>query len=949
MRRFFFIFSLIFLFLYFFDLSLPFSFPSPQELSYNEMMERGLKNLYEANYQQALHFFTLARIVKPESSEPLFYMDVIQAIKEGRLVREISPLKEEEPRVLSSRRKLIEKFLDKIEEKKKIISEKKMLKKSKLKKPQVEEIKPGKKKKKRRAKVCGEKFRVLRLTDEIWSLQPDTLIKIEIGKPLLIEGRNIKRFLTVSPQFIEVKRQDSDHILIQPRRIGRSFLHIWEEKGRWTFNVKVIPPPVILPPRAKEKVLVEAEPLKFAYSSTWRSYYKGRRLNTLERQSLSFDQWLGVYFDTPFGKFDSFLNFSKLGKKSEITGYGVGLSEASWIFLRDLWFLRIDEFTLRGFDIYKTFSNFSFPGQTLSKGVLWEAKAFDNKVEYSFLWGKEKEGVYGYLAPGITVERDSYIEGARVTFKPDRESEYSFNFAKGYGQAREDYLREEVYSLQTRHKWQKVEFSSEVGFDGASLAASLDSSFKIGDSLKLKVNFRDIEKDYVTISGRPLDPGEIGALLSLEGNIFDNLSFSSDLDIYRDRYLPNPGKPQKVNFDWDGFLEWRINPRARLNTVLYYSYTPGLISPRRSLNLRQTYTRRFKFLGQNFNIFMGWGYQRARNPLSPSSDYNSYKAFSGFRVSLLKDISFYLNYNFNWLEEIALGESSKPKVLETGVNISKELTSKLNLDTYFSFRDEEEASFTHSFLAGEDSIETSLLLSYRPQEEWELFSEARLRNVWAEVEGREKYIEAEFRLGLNSSWKIPLRWNPKGYLVGRVFKDINNDGKKQKNEPGLGGVKIKLGRKEITTDEKGYFYAKVFARRLRVSLVLGSLPEAYILLSPSSYDLKIEQGGLNLVEFRATTETGIEGIVFYDKNSNEKFDLGDEPISGARLYIDKKISSISNYEGRYFFRGLKKGRYELKLDVNSLPLEYFPTVPVRKEVMLSEGLKFFYPIPLKRR
>ncbi|MCM8827396.1 MAG: pilus assembly protein N-terminal domain-containing protein, partial [Candidatus Omnitrophica bacterium] len=312
-----------------------------QQLSYHYLLAKGKEALAKEFYEEAINYFTLAHIISPSSSEPLFYIDFAKRLKEGFIEeampigvkipeREITPpQKEREYRVLplkegrkkkkeeviqetlklfqkrpeevsvyeeapfedKGRRKRIEKILSLIEKKRE--KEEKLMVKMRgvpFRKPKVEE------------KEVAKEERTLWLDDELWVTQPKTTIEIEQNKSVIIRGKDIERFLAVDPETIEVKKIDRDALKIIGSKRGSTFLHLWETKGRWTFIVKVIFPIEVPSLGIREGALEElVNPFKLAYSISGSSYYEGKRLGTVNKKSYGVSQWGRLSGETPYG------------------------------------------------------------------------------------------------------------------------------------------------------------------------------------------------------------------------------------------------------------------------------------------------------------------------------------------------------------------------------------------------------------------------------------------------------------------------------------------------------------------------------------------------------------------------------------------------------------------------------------------------------------------------
>ena len=67
-------------------------------------------------------------------------------------------------------------------------------------------------------------------------------LQIEYHSSVIIEGKNIQRFLVVDEGFIGVKIIDVDHLEVDAQGYGTTFLHIWDDTGRNTIYVEVIFP-----------------------------------------------------------------------------------------------------------------------------------------------------------------------------------------------------------------------------------------------------------------------------------------------------------------------------------------------------------------------------------------------------------------------------------------------------------------------------------------------------------------------------------------------------------------------------------------------------------------------------------------------------------------------------------------------------------------------------------
>jgi len=948
-----------------FLITFPFCAYAEYSLAYEYYMESGMSALKQGDYQAAGEFFYKANLVDPSSEAPLSYLNFLKRLKEGRidnfesqetqppiLPRESRISDTVEPSPIVHPQEIPDKPAAIVEDKQKAAQRERAIQEA------LDSIETTRIKKEDRlfpalhapvtktrmlierpAELANE-VKYIFLDDALWATQPKTSLRVEMNDPLVLEGNNIDRFLVLSPDFVDIERLDRNHIKVIGKRRGTTIFHLWDDRGRWTFNVEVLLPMQTSTAEAVEVDQIEesAQPFKFSYSSDWSSFYTGNSVRNLERQNLNYLQWTEISGETPLGQSDASAVFNKFEESTEVTGYSLGL--------RDGHIGTFKDFSIRGFDASKSFSPLSLPGRYF-RGVLFEAQAFNNNLEYNILKGRDRV-TYGFVNPGVVEERDSFIEGARITLFPKTDHFYSFNFARGYGDAREDFLKDKVFSVETKQKFANTFHAAELAYDEENVAKTTSSEFRINDAT-LRLNFRDIEKDYATITGLPSNKGEIGGNILFNWNM-DKLFTTSNLDIYRDRFLPNPDDPEAYNYDFNTSVDVAVTPTSDWRTNYNFLNTPGVISPRQSLRLNSTYTKRFMIFDDRiFSVFWDNSYQRSRFEFSPASEYDRYGVTGGFRFPLLKSLSYYLNYEQSWVNEILAETQSTPGVLNTGLNYSKQISESWSGNTSFSYRDEERTEGARSFLAGEDSITGSLGLSYRPSSDFEFFVDGRMRNVWAENRERSPFNEGEVRWGVRSSWDLPFVWNPQGEIGGIVFKDANGNGEFDKAEEGIPNIIIRVGKKEAVTDQNGRYRIKVRAKRVMVSIGFESIPNGFVVSTPLSKETEIFHLQQRTVNFGLTTQSGVYGVVYFDQNQDGKLDQDDILIPKASILLDGKDSVLSDYEGTYFFKNISAGKHTISLEVNSLPVEYLPTIKLKNEVEIGEGTTYVFHIPLKKK
>ena len=980
-----------------------------QSASYKYIMELGKRSLSQTFYDEAIHYFNIALQVEPNLEEPLFYIDFAKRLKEGRIEQAFPIIVEETSGKIYKPEKKVEnaksneslisdtldlfesrskdsfskndEFLRKLKvhealglieskgleikdettkkylpvkvevtkdtarktaqtdykksDERKISEHKEPVDESKIDKLQVVSEKG--------AKVTDTKGTYMQigkliLTDDLWDRQP-IQIDAEIKNTIIIQGRNIKRFLIIDPNIISGEKKDRNSVVMTMNvRLGSSVIHLWDDKGRWTLNFEVSFPESSVIKRPKI-FTEENAPFKILYNTNWQSFYAGEDKDDIERTSLSFHQWLGLLGDTPYGTFDASAGFTRFtDKKIVATTYTIGLTDADIGPFKNC--------NIRGYDFYKQYSALTLPGTGL-RGAFIQGRVLEDKLGYDFVWGKERP-VRDRLATGEIELKESIIEGAKVKLFPSNKDNITFNYVKGYGSARQDYLAEKVYSVQAQRYLGENKISSEFAYDEDNMAMKVFSTWKTENS-KIRLNFRNIEEDFSTIQSRPSGRGEIGAILGLDYKLSD-IRIKSDIDIYRDRVIFNAGNPRGLNFDFKASIFIPLISKSSWRTNFYYENSPQLVSPRKSLRVNNNYSKSFKlFNDRSFNWFLGNTYQRNRILLSPSADYDRYGIKGGTSFAIFENLYYYLNYEYSSLENISTGDESFPRVLNTGINYSKRITKTLSSNFGISYRDEEGIGGVNSFLAGEDSVSFNIGLNYRPMPEVEAYINSHIRDISPERADSSSADSFNIRFGVRTSFEFPLfAWNPKGEISGIVFNDLNGNAEKDGNEKGVSDIKIKVGKTEIITDEFGSYKVDLRARKVVVAIDTESVPEGFIFSTSTSKTVEIFHKGSYTVNFGITSQSGIYGVVYYDKNSNGKPDEEDILINKVKIILDNKDSTYTDTGGSYFFRNISPGKHLIKIDITSLPLEYIPMIKVVNQVELSEGSTSIFHIPLKK-
>lgn len=921
--------------------------PDTKDLIYQNLMKDAQEAFDQGDQSTALGFFYRAHLAKPEEEKPVEYINLIKRQREERVI----PLE---------RRKAVLSALDGFDQNTVSPAVPQEAPRSVKSAPVSAPARPSKEAGHPPATPSAavpvpsgesqatppQPVKETQILESIYL--PDLLktgtkptLRLEIGTTVKVQGKNIQRFMVVDEGFLEISADGRDHLRIKALKRGGTFVHIWDDAGRSTIYVETIFPVQEADRSQKDQSVEHARPFRFSYSNDWSAYYQGESVTTMERSTHpTFQQTFAMDGDTPYGVWDASQTRSGYNDTDRAITYTTGLTGIPVPGTREL--------NLRLFDASRSLSPLTFPGTRL-RGVFADVNLFENALGLSFSHGKQ-QSTFAYLVPGFSSSRKVYVDAVRMTLFPkDRDNQVSLNYAKGYGPDHEDYLTDQAYSIEARKKLDRLALNAELARDDQQTASLAGARWEDG-ALRSTLNVRDINRDFTTVLSAPSNQGEVGATWSADVN-GDRTNVGSVVDVYRNRLYFNTLDREAFNYDTEVHANATLDEdrATSLDTTARYVHTPGDASPRRFVSSSSRLSQSLNLWSDRTGtIFAGGGYQRSRYAYADASEYDRYSAICGVQVPLMTGTSCFANYEYSWLHEPASGLDSNPSVFNTGINYSKDLTKKLTGTCSLTYRNEQDVRGTNSFLAGEDSVSASSGLSYSPKDDVNLFVDSRLRSVWAQIPDNPSYNDLDLRFGMRMSWGSPFSWDPAGGVTGFVFKDKNGDGKFAIGEDeGIAGVKVKVGDQEAMTDARGWYRISVHAKRVVVMPVLETIPSGFVFSTAPFFKIEILQGMNRRVDFGMTTQSGIYGIVYMDKNNNGTPDRDDQFISRVQVILDGKTRQVSDARGAYFFKNVAPGKHTISIDMKFVPMDMIPGVKIKNEVDVTEGTTYVLHIPMK--
>lgn len=903
---------------------------------YQDYLDRARDAIRKQDYRSALLYLETAQSVQPESPEVLQYLNIVKHAIEERLIDSIHPAVSAPKNNAAVSTPSLEKAPTTVQPRLSVSPQKH--KPAQAAAPLIEKQPPAVESPTPVQRPVSRQQIILELTDDLWERQPDMEIELALDQEILVRGRNITRYLVIAPDVVQIAREASREVIIVPQAYGKTFVHIWDAQQRWTFYIRTVFPAQRAIRRDEVRLLRQRsiDPFRLSYNTYWNSFYRGDSVADLQKQSYHMRHNFKIKGASPYGQWDAYAHFYESQRKDlDLTDYSLALTGAEWGTFKDI--------HARIFDANQHISDLTLPGRDFH-GILVSGTTVDDRFSVTALRGRDR-GTYGLLSSSFP-SKDSYIEAGKLTYRPDDQRTMSLNYAHPWGDERPERVKDNIFSVQFGQRGESWNVYSEVGYD-EDLSAQIASLRRHFDESSLFIKIRNIPPDYITAVGSTANRGEAGTQFTLSHQ-FREAQIRHYLDLYRDRLYKNPENEDAVNIDYHFNLFQRLSDRDSAAGNLYFIHTPGTLADRTDIRLAGTYSRQITFFNiANAQMSSTASYQRTRSDTSSFADYDRTGWITYFSLPLTRHLTCNAGYEIYYVDDVANDVVSYPRAFHTGLSYYQTLTEKWRLNAHMHYRDEQRTEAKKSFMAGQDSLSISSGVDYSPRSGMNIYLDGRAREVWTERPGVQSYVEADIRLGMRSEWDLGFSWNPKGIIQGYVFRDTNRNGIKDDGEPGIPGVRVNIGNGHAVTDQTGWYYKQVRAKMVQVSLDINTMPHGYLFTDSADKQFLVEHQQFYNGHFPLTTQSGIYGVVYLDKNENGRPDNSDEFLPKVKLILNNERQVLTDAKGTYSFYNIPEGRHVLSIDLNSLPIQYLPSVPLTNTFDVADGATHLFHIPVR--
>lgn len=228
-------------------------------------------------------------------------------------------------------------------------------------------------------------------------------------------------------------------------------------------------------------------------------------------------------------------------------------------------------------------------------------------------------------------------------------------------------------------------------------------------------------------------------------------------------------------------------------------------------------------------------------------------------------------------------------------------------------------------------------------------------NTWKSIGGRsDSGITVSYTHQLGSSeggYQLSRLFNfQHGKISGRVFYDLNGNGRPDVGEQGAQGMKVQIdGKRSVVTDSQGRYEFSADEGRHKVVLISGELGVRLLANTPTENIIELGAGQRLNLDFGVRDFGSVSGTVFNDADLSGKLGLGGVKVLLRSVDVGQGgfvLTRTTTASGKYDFSDLRPGSYTVEIDPASVPPNFrVPDVTVFS-VSVSALHSSYYDISL---
>ncbi|MGE5527578.1 MAG: OmpA family protein [Patescibacteria group bacterium] len=201
----------------------------------------------------------------------------------------------------------------------------------------------------------------------------------------------------------------------------------------------------------------------------------------------------------------------------------------------------------------------------------------------------------------------------------------------------------------------------------------------------------------------------------------------------------------------------------------------------------------------------------------------------------------------------------------------------------------------------------------------------------------EEYLSFLLQLVRQFNLTLP---RPHASVNVTVFQDLDNDGRRDANEPGIYGVGVTLDGRELgrTADGGRLVLTGVAPGNHTVDLDCSFDPA--LLPTAAPHRIAVKAGKNMNLDIPVIRLTLLTGYAYADKNGDRAYNDGDRLLPGLPVVLTKpdggQATTTTGQNGGYAFADLLPGIYRVQLMQDGYPLDTEVTLPGPYEVVIAQ-------------
>lgn len=196
----------------------------------------------------------------------------------------------------------------------------------------------------------------------------------------------------------------------------------------------------------------------------------------------------------------------------------------------------------------------------------------------------------------------------------------------------------------------------------------------------------------------------------------------------------------------------------------------------------------------------------------------------------------------------------------------------------------------------------------------------------------------------------------RGKISGRVFYDLNGNGRPDPAEPGVPGMNIQInGKRSVTTDKNGRYELSANDGQHKVVLISSELGVRLLATTPTNNTVALDSGEKLNLNFGVRDFGSISGRVFNDTDLSGSMPARNPiGLGGIRIIIKLVDVGYGSFalkqetrgDGTYDFRDLRPGVYTIEIDPTSLPANFNIPGITSSTISVKALQSAYYDVPL---